>query len=49
MPTSATARRQLRVSVSGVTPTYEAVRNRTVPMGSFIDDARRERAAAGSQ
>jgi putative ABC transport system permease protein len=30
---------QLRVSVSGVTPAYAAVRNRAVALGDFIDDA----------
>ena len=30
---------QLRVSVSGVTPAYAPVRNRTIGLGSFIDDA----------
>jgi putative ABC transport system permease protein len=30
---------KLRVSVSGVTPSYASVRNRTVALGSFLDDA----------
>jgi putative ABC transport system permease protein len=29
----------LRVSVSGVTPTYASVRNRPIALGSFLDDA----------